>query len=286
MDSRQLVLLAVQASVLSIVFGFGLGAGKSDFAYLFQRPGLLLRSLLAVLVIMPILAAVLVWAFDVRPTAEVALVALAISPMPPLLPRRDSTGGGNRSYALALMVVLALLSIVTIPLTVELLQRVSDRPLGAPPGAIARIVLTMTLAPLLVGMTVRAMSPGLAERVGQLAGRANKVLIPLAVLALLAASWRAILAATGEGTILALLVFVVAGFLVGHLMAGRHHGHALVLALTSACRHPAIALALASANFPDEQFPGTILLYVILNAVVGLIYLVWMRGRKVAITTE
>jgi hypothetical protein len=49
-----------------------------------------------------------------------------------------------------------------------------------------------------------------------------------------------------------------------------------------ACRHPGIALSIASANFPDEQFAGTILLYLIINAVVGMAYLGWRRRQVVA----
>jgi BASS family bile acid:Na+ symporter len=104
----------------------------------------------------------------------------------------------------------------------------------------------------------------------------------VAIVALLAGTWRAIFAATGEGTILALLVFVVAGLAVGHLLGRPLPEHSIVLALTTACRHPAIAFTIASANFPDEHFAGTILLYVIVNTIVGLLYLAWMRGRMAA----
>jgi BASS family bile acid:Na+ symporter len=55
-----------------------------------------------------------------------------------------------------------------------------------------------------------------------------------------------------------------------------------VLALSSACRHPAIALSIAAANFPDEHFGGTILLYLIVSTVVGVPYLAWNR-KQVAV---
>jgi hypothetical protein len=37
----------------------------------------------------------------------------------------------------------------------------------------------------------------------------------------------------------------------------------MVLGMSCACRHPAIAFAIASANFPDQRFGGAILLYLI-----------------------
>src|SRR5262245_42156877 len=129
MDLKQLVLLALQVSILSIVFGFGLKATPADLMYLVRRPGLLLRSLLAVFVIMPIVAILLVRMFDFPPTVRAALVALAISPVPPLLPRKERKAGATSSYGLGLMAILALVSIVAVPASLELLGRLFQRPL-------------------------------------------------------------------------------------------------------------------------------------------------------------
>ncbi len=281
MELRQLVMLAFQASILSTVFGFGLKASPDVFLYLIRRPGLLLRSLLAVLVVMPIVAVALARTFDFRPVAEIALIALAISPVPPLLPKKESKVGGRQSYGLALMVVLALSAIVTVPVSAEILQRVFGRPLGAAPVAIAQVVLIMAVLPLVAGMAIRAILPALADRIDPLVTVVAKVLMPLAILALLAGTWRAVWAAVGDGAVVAMMAFVAAGLLVGHLLGGPEPEHSAVLALSSACRHPAIALSIASANFPDEHFGGTILLYLIVNTIVGVAYLAWQR-RQVA----
>ena len=80
MTVQQVVMLALQASVILIVFGFGLQTTLHDLQYLLRRPGLLARSLLAMFVVMPIVALILVRAFELRPSFEIALVALAGSP--------------------------------------------------------------------------------------------------------------------------------------------------------------------------------------------------------------
>ena len=90
-------MLALQVSIVSIVFSFGLRSTLHDLLFLWRRPGLLLRSLLAVLVVMPVLAVLLTRLFDLRDTVETTLVALAISPMPPLLPKKEIQAGGRRS---------------------------------------------------------------------------------------------------------------------------------------------------------------------------------------------
>jgi BASS family bile acid:Na+ symporter len=79
-----------------------------------------------------------------------------------------------------------------------------------------------------------------------------------------------------------MIAFVVIGLVVGHLLGGPVPEHSIVLALSTVTRHPAIALSIASANFPDERFGGTILLYLIVAALVGMPYLKWQRAQLAA----
>jgi hypothetical protein len=56
--------------------------------------------------------------FDFRRTAEIALIALSISPVPPCH-REEEQAGGRGSSALRLMASLALLSIALVPGALE-----------------------------------------------------------------------------------------------------------------------------------------------------------------------
>jgi BASS family bile acid:Na+ symporter len=279
MDLKQLVVLALQISIFATVLGFGLTSTTGDLLYLWRRPGLLARSLLAMLVLMPLVAVVLVRTFDFPLAMQAALVALAISPVPPLLPNRENKVVGSAPYGLGLMATAGVLSIAVVPLAVELLQRVFDRPLGFSAASIAVVMLTMVLAPLGVGVAVRSLLPAVADRTARPVATIAKVLLVLAALPLLVVAAPAVWAIVGDGTILAILAFVAAGLAIGHTLGGPEPDHAAVLALSTACRHPAVALAVASANFPDERFGGAILLYLILNVVVSIPYIVWQRGR-------
>jgi BASS family bile acid:Na+ symporter len=284
MDARTLLMLAFQVSILATVFSFGLSTRISDLLYLVRQPGLLVRSLVAVLVIMPVFAVLLVRLFDLRQTIEIVLVALAISPIPPLLPNREGKGGGRQAYGLALMAIMSLLSIVTVPLTVEVLERVFGRPLGVEPGAVAVIVLKMALLPLAAGLAVRAALPALADRLDNVISLIATVLLVLASLALLAGTWRAIWEAAGSGAnLVAMIAFVAVGLVVGHVMGGPEPENSLVLALSTACRHPMIAFSIASANFPDQRFGASILLYIIINVLVGAVYVAWYRRQRTAV---
>jgi BASS family bile acid:Na+ symporter len=283
MDARALVMLALQVSILATVFSFGLSTRIGDLVYLVRQPALLVRSLAAVLVIMPVFAVLLVRLFDLRRTTEIVLVALAISPVPPLLPNREGKGGGSQTYGLALLAILSLLSIVTLPLIAELLERVFGRPLGVDPGAVSAIVLKMALLPLAAGLAIRGGLPALADRLCDIIALIAKGLLLLASLALLAGTWRTIWEAIGGGAVVAMIAFVAVGLIVGHVMGGPEPENSLVLALSTACRHPMIALSIASANFPDLRFGSSILLYIIINVLVGVVYVAWHRRHRIAV---
>jgi BASS family bile acid:Na+ symporter len=277
MTVKQLVILGLQLSIVCTVFGFGLRATPRDLVYLFRQPGLLFRSLLSVFVVMPIVAVGMATMFDFKRGSELALIALAVSPVPPLLPNRERKAGGQESYGLALMATLALLSIVAVPLAAEILQQVFGVPLNADARAIARVALVMAVLPLLAGVAVRALVPAVADRLERPVTLVAKVLLPLAVLALLAGTWRAVAGAVGGGALVAMVVFVAIGLAVGDFLGGPNQEDSIVLALSTACRHPAIALSVAATSFPDEQFAGPILLYLIVNMIVGMAYLKWRQ---------
>ncbi len=188
MTLQQAVLLALQVSVLLTVFGFGLQATVHDLLYLVRRPALLARSLLAMFVVMPIVAVVLVRLFELRSAFEIALVALAISPVPPLLPKKEGKAGGESGYGLGLMAAVSLLAIVLVPLLIEVVGRYFARPMQMPAAAVAKVVVIMTLLPLVAGVIVRASAPAIADRLEKPARLVATVLLACGVGALLVAA--------------------------------------------------------------------------------------------------
>jgi BASS family bile acid:Na+ symporter len=274
------VALAFQASLFAVVFGYGLTARFCDLRYVLGRPGLLARSLLATVVLMPVLAVAMARLFDLRHTVEIALVALAVSPLPPLLPHRQGKAGGATSYGLGLVVLLAVLSIGLIPLAAQLLGVVFHRSYVASPVTVSQIMLISVLAPLVAGMATHRWLPAVADRIRGPVAKAQLVFAPTALLLAVATSGSAMWQLIGNGTLIALGLFVALGFAAGHLLGGSGSDTSAVLAFSTACRHPATATAIASMNFPDTDIHAAIVLYVIVTAVFGLAYSRWLRRQR------
>ena len=85
-----------------------------------------------------------------------------------------------------------------------------------------------------------------------------------------------------NGSMLAIAAFVIIGFVTGHLMGGQDHGHGAVLGLATATRHPGLAMAIATTNFPTERIGGVLLLYLLVGAIVGIPYVKWAKSRPAA----
>jgi bile acid:Na+ symporter, BASS family len=214
-------------------------------------------------------------------TSEIALIAMAISPVPPLLPRREVKAGGLQAYAVSLMATLALLAIGTIPLSVELLAVYYRRPLAMPASSVAGLAFISVLLPLVAGIAVRAWTT-VADRLVRPASLIGTLLLVAGSLLLVSATWRGIWSVIGDGTVVVVAAFVALGLVVGRLLGGPDPRQATVLGLSTACRHPAITLSIASTNFPDERFGATVLLYLLVGLVLLAPYVMWSGARIAA----
>jgi bile acid:Na+ symporter, BASS family len=283
MSFARLIQLMLSTSVMMIVFSLGLRATMRDATDLFRQPRRLLQSALAMLIIMPIFAAVLAQALALPPAVKIVLIVLSVSPVPPILPSKELGAGGTRSYALGLLVAAAIVSIVFVPAAVELFGRIAHKPVAISAGTIARIVTSSVIVPLAAGLVVHRFWAGLARRVAVPLSRLAGLLLIIAVLPVLYTQIPAVISLLGHGTLLALTAFVVMGLVAGALLGGPEPSHRIVLALSTASRHPGVAMAIAKANFPDEKLVlPAILMYLIVSAIVSGVFLGGIRRRDSA----
>lgn len=95
MTVQEILPLVLQGSLLLLVFALGLTATLADATYLFRRPGQLLRSVAAINVAVPLVAALLVAMLPLAPVVKLAIVLMAVSPLPPVIPENSSSWAGR-----------------------------------------------------------------------------------------------------------------------------------------------------------------------------------------------
>ena len=139
-------------------------------------------------------------------------------------------------------------------------------------------MLATVLAPLVAGILVRHLAPGLAARFAAPAAHIAGIVLALGFLAVLMTAWPSIFALIGTGALAAVAAFVLIGLLVGHGLGGPDPHDRTVLALAAATRYPGVALAIGSASFPGQkEVLPAILLYLVAGAVLTIPYVIWRK---------
>src|SRR5262249_29154468 len=154
------VILLANASMALIVFCFALTARERAVVGLLRQPGLLARSLFSMFVVAPLIAVTLALALDVDRALRAALVVLALSPVPPILPRQEIAIRGSATYAIGLLWIATMFSVFVVPLGLEAIGWLIDRPIALPFGVVARFAAISILAPLVAGAIVGRLAPG------------------------------------------------------------------------------------------------------------------------------
>jgi len=284
MEPAHLIKLALTASVPLLVFALGARATFADtttlFRELFRPPNRLLRALAAMYVVVPVAAVAIAMLGDLTRPVKVALLAMAVAPIPPILPGKQLKFGGDKGYVFGLLVAVSLVAIVLVPLGVDVLGRVFGRESHFPPIAVARLIGITILAPLVAGLAVRHAAPRWAASAAPWASRLGTILLVAGLLPVLVQVWPAIVSMVGDGSVAAIAALVGVAIAAGHGLGGPDADERTTLALASAMRHPGIAAAIASLNIPDEpRVPAAIILYLLVATVGTVLYGAW-RGRR------
>jgi BASS family bile acid:Na+ symporter len=103
----------------------------------------------------------------------------------------------------------------------------------------------------------------------------GSVLLIVGALPLLLVAWKSFGELVGNGSMLALALFVIAGTTVGHFLGGPLPEDRTVLAIATASRHPGLALAIAKANYPEytKLVAGAVVIYLILRLLLTIPYM-------------
>lgn len=268
------LLVAAKFSVMAIILAIGLRAAVADIFFLWTKPGLLVRSMIAMYIAVPLLALILVTILPVSPGIKAALLVLAVSAGAPLLPRKIGDAGRG-DFALSLVVISSLLAVLIVPAWVALLSWYFDVATSLSALKVAGSIAQVFLLPLAVGMAVNAMAPELsnrfAERILTIAG----LVLVVSGITLLATHWTLVMEVRWPGAV-ALITLIAAAVAVGHVLGGPNPEDRTTLALACATRHVGIAVVVAT-SFPGPRTLVLLVTYVLASALVSIPYLRWRR---------
>ena len=271
--------LFVQISLTLIVGSVGLRCEWRVLKSALDHPGRLLRGIIAVNVVVPLAAILMVLVLPIDEPVKQGIVIMAVSPLAPLIPGRLLKAGADASVAVGFYVWLLLVAVLAVPATVALLGAVTDRQLYLPPAAMAWLVLTSVLVPLLGGMTIASLLPRAAPLLAKIAGAFGNVMLLLFVAAILYVAGKEMLALLRDGTLLACVAIVAAAIVGGHWLGGPGPVNKMALGVAAATRHPGIAVMIAKSGLDDRRVVLAVLLFLFTSLIVSTIYQAWAVKR-------
>ena len=274
----KLLPVLLNVAIAGLVVSLGTNARASDVTFLWKQPGLLIRSLIAVVVVVPVAATLIVRGLGLQGAVAIGILAMGACPGAPFAPQKQIKLGGRMPYVYSLLVVVTLFAVVTIPLTVAILHAVFavETESLLRPGVIARKAIVMLLLPLGIGIAIRRFLPSLADALAKPLATAVNVFIGLVALLILVKAFPAMIGLGGR-TLFAMVLVTLIAIGAGHLLGGPVPEDRTALAITASLRHPGLALLVGKVDHPSEQIGAVVIAYLLVTSLAAIPYTAWRK---------
>jgi bile acid:Na+ symporter, BASS family len=269
--------------IFLVLFSLGLGLTLRQLKEFWQQPVLVVKSFLAVNLLVPIAAFLLVISvFHGLPSStRIVLLIMAAVPSAPMIVKTVPKKVGRFDFVAPLQVSLAWLSIVTIPLVVVFLKHwFSVSGWNVTPQSVAPQILQAQLLPLGIGMFLREVAPEWADALQKpVAKIGNTIFIALLLLILAIALPKVWLFTKGQFiSVLAMSIMIIISLAIGHFMGGPTEDLRSALAVVTSMRNAGLALVLVMTNIPSlKEVRIEIITYALLTAILSTIYVKWRK---------
>jgi predicted Na+-dependent transporter len=258
--------------VLTSMFGMGLSLTVPQILQPLRNVRLVLLALVANFVIAPAVAFALSKIIPLEQSVQVGLLLLGTAAGAPFLPKLALIAKAGPAFAVGLMTMLMLVTIVYLPLVLPLLL----------PGVkvdaaqIALSLIVTMLVPLLIGLVVKARYEETATALAPVMGQISTISLALLLVLMLALNYKNVIALFGTGAIVATLLFLVLALVAGYLLGGPRTDTKRVLALGTGQRNLSAAFIIAGSNFASQP---KVLVYVAAAGLVGMVVLFPAAGE-------
>lgn len=244
--------------------------------------GIAVANFLAV----PLLAVAVALATPLSPDRSIGMVLLAAAPFAPVVPVFARMARADLALAAGLASLFPVVCAVLTPLVLHVSLPWVSSSAGIPfrPGLVLGVLLTTITLPLAVGIALNHVWPPLKRR---LLRPVEITAETIGAASLLFVTWVEFgnIVNTPLESLVAMVVFIEASFLLGYMLGGSSPGRRLVIALGTSNRNIALALLIALDSFAGTTVPGVVVTIGLLLILSGLLHVAFHRcvrfGAKV-----
>ena len=246
---RTLISVAVPATTFILLVAVGVDLTRDDFARVRQQRLLVLAGVFAPLILLPLIAVALARVLGSPAEVVAGVLVLAACPIGSVSNLYTYLARASNAIAVTLTGLSCLLAVATIPIAGRAIELIFGIPLDiqAPFAVLAAQLLAVLAVPVVLGMSARRWTPGLAFRVAPTLRRLSLIGTLVVLILIMIDDWQAFVGGLSNTVPLA-AAFVVASFVAGWITAlpfSRNPGDRFAVAAEFGARNIGVATAIA-----------------------------------------
>jgi predicted Na+-dependent transporter len=264
-------VLATLIFVLTSMLGMGFSLTVQQILIPLRNRKLVIFSLAANFVLVPLLALGVLFIFPLSEGLSIGFFLLGTSAGAPFLPKLTQVAKGDTAFAVGLMVLLMVVTIIYVPIVLPLfLSGVT-----IDPWDIAKSLILLMLFPLAIALFIRARYEEVANGLLPLMTQATNLSLLVLFVAFFVVYFSDLVNVIGTTAVMATVVFLLVSFVIGYFLGGPSRSIRRVLALGTAQRNLSAALAISTLNFTDPD----VMVMILVVALAGLVLLMFIGGE-------
>lgn len=266
-----------------VMLGLGLGLTRRDFERILGHPKVSIVALVCQVLVLPAVCFGLILAFSLPPELAVGMMLLAAAPGGTTANLVSHVFHGDVALNISLTAVNSVLSLLTLPVVVNL----SVGFFGAQTGALgtqfetALDVFVIVVLPVILGMLIRSRRPESADRMERPARAASLIILVLVLIGAIASNWDLLTAEFGRLSLIAVL-FGVISLSVGYLVPrwfGASHRQAIATSFEIGIHNATLAIVVAQTVLDSVELSLPAAVYGVLMLPLALGFGVLVRDR-------
>jgi len=228
--------------------------------------------------VVPLFAVIVSRVMQLSPERSVGMLLLAAAPFAPVVPVFARMARADLALAAGLTSLFPVVCAVLTPFVLHVSLPWVSSGVSIPfrPGVIFGVLLATITLPLSVGVALAHVWPPLKRRLLRPLEITAEAMGALSLLFVTLVEYRNIIDTPWE-SLLSMLVFIEASFLLGYALGGPRPGRRLVVALGTSNRNIALALLVALDSFAGTPIPGVVVTIGLLLILSGLMHVAYYR---------
>ena len=268
-----------------LMFDLGLTLRFEDFGKVFKHPWPIAVALFGQLVLLPIIALGLAWAFNLTPVFFIGLILIACCPGGSSSNVFSRLAGGDVALSVILTALSSIITLFTIPFIMSWATRIVGESVGVtlPVGNLIKQNLLLMLLPVLVGIAIHYIWPNASAKIDKVLSKLAFPLLMVLITVFYIQNHRTILDNLGIISVCVTVLILVAVFcssMLSRLVKNNaQQRRTVVIEVGMQNAAQAIAIATSPFIFNSAEMAIPAILYSLMMNIVLLIYVFAVRKK-------